>query len=269
MLTDAQVAAYNDRGFLRGSKILSDDQVGILQEEVERVIRDRDRKDVPQPLGIRDIGPAGAAPLWQIGNIWQASQPFFDLISHQKIVEEVAQLTGANELRIWHDQIQYKTSSGGGVNMWHQDAPYWPILKPLDLMLTAWVALDDIDEENGCMSMVPHSHQWGDKIQWIHNNIRSFEKLPADCEDEKIEAVLCPVPKGVVHYHHSLTWHGSNVNRSTRPRRAIALHYLTDQVRYHAAGGHMMKQFVTSADGELLRGTNFPTVWQREAQPVA
>lgn len=40
--------------------------------------------------------------------------------------------------------------------MWHQDAPYWPIVAPMT-EVTAWVALDDADEDNGCMSMVPGS----------------------------------------------------------------------------------------------------------------
>ena len=62
-------------------------------------------------------------PIWQIVNIWQASEPFRQLIHHPKITKGLAQLTGAKELRIWHDQIQYKPAAIGGVNMWHQDAP--------------------------------------------------------------------------------------------------------------------------------------------------
>ena len=101
--------------------------------------------------------------MWQIVNIWEASEPFFKLIHNPTIVEEMAQLTQAKVLRIWHDQIQYKPAQTGGVNMWHQDAPLWPILAPMT-EVTAWVALDDVDEENGCMSMVPGSHLWGDHM---------------------------------------------------------------------------------------------------------
>src|SRR5260370_20757690 len=96
-----------------------------------RVIADRDKNDVPQPVLLRNLSGDDKAPVWQIVNIWEASAPFKELISNPKIVAETAQLTQASELRIWHDQIQYKPAHIGGINMWHQDAPFWPILNPM------------------------------------------------------------------------------------------------------------------------------------------
>jgi len=49
-----------------------------------------------------------------------------------------------------------------------------------------------------------------------------------------LEMVLRPVAKGEVHYHHSLTWHGSHQNTSMRPRRAVAIH-LTDVPHFSIA----------------------------------
>lgn len=91
-----------------------------------------------------------------------------------------------------------------------------------------------------------------------------FEKdMPAEFEGHTVTVKKCPVKKGEVHYHHSLTWHGSHANTSGRNRRAIALHYMTEETHYVASGDHPMKPFVTVADGELLQGEHFPLVWQR------
>jgi ectoine hydroxylase-related dioxygenase (phytanoyl-CoA dioxygenase family) len=73
----------------------------------------------------------------------------------------------------------------------------------------------------------------------------------------------CPVGKGEVHFHHGLTWHGSPANKSGRPRRAVALHYMTEQTRYKASGDHLMKKFVTVQDGAKLEGPAFPLVYGR------
>ena len=73
------------------------------------------------------------------------------------------------DIQIWHDQIQYKPPHHGGINNWHQDAPYWPVLKP-ETPVTAWIALDDVDESNGCMWMVPGSHKWGNNIEMLQKN---------------------------------------------------------------------------------------------------
>ena len=82
-----------------------------------------------------------AAPVWQIVNIWEASPPFKTLTTNAVICKEMAQLTGADSLRIWHDQIQYKPAGTGGVNMWHQDAPLWPIIAPMTEVLVVLIGL--------------------------------------------------------------------------------------------------------------------------------
>ncbi|MCA1595527.1 MAG: phytanoyl-CoA dioxygenase family protein, partial [Chloroflexi bacterium] len=258
-LTTEQVEQFKRDGYLRGGKVLDDDQVRVLQDEVGRVI-DSFGGEGPQPVLCHNLSGQNNRPVWQIVNIWEASDPFHTLIHNQQIAQEMAQLTGASTLRIWHDQIQYKPAETGGVNMWHQDAPLWPILAPMT-EVTAWVALDDVDEENGCMSMVPGSHRWGNQIAFL-NTLRSFDEMPSSFEGHTVEVRRCPVRKGEVHFHHALVWHGSHANNSGRPRRAIALHYMTNETRYVASGDHVMKQFVSLSDGEMMQGDHFPVVWQ-------
>ena len=144
--------------------------------------------------------------------------------------------------------------------MWHQDSPYWPNIGPLTAQVSAWVALDDADEENGCMSMVPGSYHWGNNIDFLHT-LADYTSMPPSFDGHPIEVRLCPVAKGEVHFHHALTWHGSGPNTSGRPRRAIALHYMTQDTLYVASGNHIMKPFVEVGDGQKLRGVHFPQVW--------
>lgn len=262
MLTAEQVERFNTDGFVKGGRVLDDAQVESLRSEMQRVIDERDRTDIPQPVQLGNLA-TDERPVWQIVNIWQASAPFAELIHNRVVTEELAQLTGAGELRIWHDQIQYKPAAQGGVNHWHQDAPLWPILEPMT-QVTAWVALDDVDESNGCMSMVPGSHRWGDRMDYLRDAEGGFE-LPDEYEGHPVQVVPRPVGKGEVHYHHSLTWHGSHGNSSGRPRRAIALHMMPEDTRYVASGQHPMKPYVTVADGEKLTGEVFPVVYRRAA----
>jgi ectoine hydroxylase-related dioxygenase (phytanoyl-CoA dioxygenase family) len=260
MLTDSQIAQFRRDGYLAGPKVITDEQVELLRADVERVIRDKDNASAPQPVLCHNMGKPDA-PIWQIVNIWEASSPFRELIHNTTIGEEMAQLTGANELRIWHDQIQFKPASTGGVNMWHQDAPIWAIIAPMT-EVTAWVALDDVDIENGCMSMVPGSHLWGNTMDLLRT-FKQFSDMPAEWNGHKVVVRPCPVRKGEVHYHHGLTWHGSSANISGRSRRAIALHFMTDKTRYVASGKHTMKQFVEVEDGQVMKGKHFPLVWSR------
>lgn len=259
MLTDAQVTQFHANGFLNGGVVLDDKTVEELRSEVMRVIDEREKEDIPQPVRLVNLSGQEDAPVWQIVNIWQASEPFRNLMAHPQITEGIAQLTDATELRIWHDQIQYKPAEIGGVNMWHQDAPLWPIIAPMT-EVTAWVALDDADVDNGCMSMIPGTHKWGDNMEFIRT-LESYDAMPETFDGHQLDVVRCPVKKGEVHFHHSLVWHGSHSNTSGRPRRAIALHYMTQETEYVASGEHVMKPYVDVDDGELLKGAYFPQVY--------
>lgn len=263
MLTQEQIDRFHAKGFLNAGKAIPMETVEVLRAEVLRTIEERDNPEVRQPVSCRNLSQVETEPIWQIVNIWMSSEPFRELIAHPLVTQGLAQLTEARELRVWHDQIQYKPPQKGGVNMWHQDAPLWPIIAPMT-EVTAWIALDDADEDNGCMSMVPGSHLWGDNIDFL-NTLANYEAMPAEFQGHAIEVERCPVQAGEVHFHHALTWHGSHANTSGRPRRAIALHYMTQDTRYVASGEHIMKPYVTVADSEFLTGESFPQVYPPQA----
>ena len=272
MLSPTQLDFFARNGFVKGSQIIDATRADELCDEVLRVIHDHQNHVVAtrQPIKVSNLSGNEDAPVWQIVNIWEGSDAFEQLIHNPILAEEVGQLMeaamGAREIRLFHDQIQYKPAQKGGVNMWHQDSPYWPVLQPKDVQLTAWVALDDADEENGCMSMVPGSQRFGNQIEWLHT-LKTFDAMPAQFEGNAIEVKTCPVERGRVHFHHPLTWHGSPANTSGRPRRAVALHFMTERAVFDEAkrGLHPMGQFIESGDGETVVGAHFPLVWSKES----
>jgi ectoine hydroxylase-related dioxygenase (phytanoyl-CoA dioxygenase family) len=259
MLTAEQIEQYRRSGFVNGGPVLDDAAVEILQQEVLRVIDDRENPAVAQPVRLANLSSDAEHPIWQIVNIWQASPAFQALVNSPLIAEMAARLSGAKELRIWHDQIQYKPKELGGRLRWHQDSPLWATLQPKDGQITAWVALDDAEADNGCMYMVPGSHLWGNQQRYL-DTLPEGGELPAEFEGHPLHFIMCPVKKGHVHFHHSLTWHGSGKNHSSRPRRAIAIHLMTERTTFDANGDHIMKAFISVQHGEVLKGDAFPQV---------
>lgn len=282
MLSEEQIAAFERDGFLNGGVLLDNDEVLELRSDLEDVLEigpDGFADGAPQPVSFRDLrsGADGAseAPVWQIVNIWEAAPAFERLIYHPFIIKAISQLTGHRDLQVWHDQIQYKPAETGGATTWHQDAPLWPIIKPMT-PVSAWIPMDDADEENGCMWMVPGSHKWGNQIDFLRTNgelqkLEEFSRLAQFEAPDGAEVAprAWPVKKGEVSFHHSLTWHGSPFNESARPRRAIAIHYMTGDACFDAEGNHIMKQFVDLPDGAPMSGAgpHFPVVC-RDGEPV-
>ncbi|OVE78034.1 phytanoyl-CoA dioxygenase family protein [bacterium F16] len=257
-LTQEQINTYTKNGFVKGGQLLSDSQVDELRAELDRIIAEKEATGESQALSVTNLSKTDS-PVIQVVNIWMGSAAFRKVMMCDDLGKAAQQLMGSQDVRIWHDQIQYKPSQNGGVNMWHQDWPYWGILSG-PTQVTAWVALDDVDEGNGCMSMVPESQAWGNQIEFLHD-LDNYNAMPESFEGNPIEVVPCPVKKGEVHFHHGLTWHGSHANTSGRPRRAIAFHYMSEETCFVGSGDHTCKALVDVGDGETLTGEYFPQVW--------
>src|SRR4051812_3537363 len=148
MLSPKQVAEFKRNGCLVGGKVIDEEDVEELCAELDRVIATHQaggfKEGDKQPVMIGNLGGKADSVVWQVVNIWEASPAFQRLLYLQPVVEALHQLTGKNDLQVWHDQIQFKPPKHGGINNWHQDAPYWPIIKP-ETPVTAWIALDDVD----------------------------------------------------------------------------------------------------------------------------
>lgn len=264
MLSKDQIDRFRDQGFLKVGRIMEEAQADTLRHRMFDVIGGCAHGKAE---AVRDFFSDEKKSVIQIVNIWEADDLFRQHLYNPAICEMVAELIGTDTLRVWHDQVQFKPPRIGGPTDWHQDHPYWPIIQPADLV-SAWVALDDADEENGCMSMVPQSHKWGaHKGGTIGTDPSSFLPTP-DLSllppDAKIEIVPCPIKKGEVMFHHCLTWHGSPPNKSDRGRPAIAVHYMPGYTRYEKDPGrtHLVEHNVEVQPGEILKGKHFPTVWE-------
>ena len=282
MLTESQLSEFDRNGFVNGGKILDDVELERLTLALDEMIDrgpDGFLETEQSPVSFKNISGNNERPVWQIVNVWEASEAFKFLVYNSDIVRGVSQLTQENDLMVWHDQIQYKPAEYGGSTSWHQDAPLWPIIRPMT-PVSAWIPFDDAGLENGCMWMVPGSHKWGNQIEFLRKqgelrtlnefkNIKGFNP-PEHAETRLVKPVAWPIRRGEVSFHHSLTWHGSPLNQSTEPRRAIAIHYMTGKAKFDANGEHIMKQFVDLPDAAPMAkaGKHFPLVCQNGA-PVS
>jgi len=266
MVTDADVKFFRENGYLPARPFLKAEEVVELRRSFQALM---EGESEGKPLLNRELyrDERGWVVI-QIVNAWQADRKFRALIFHPQLTEAAAKLMDTDIVRVWHDQIQYKPPKCGGPTIWHQDFPYWPCLQPPDL-ISAWIALEDADVENGCMHVVPRSHLWGiydegtigsDPETWGPAHDPAF--VPPN---ESVEIVPCPVPAGWVMFHHCLTWHGTPPNLSDRPRPAIAIHFMPGHTVYSPNPNkrHVCEEHIKVAPGEILKGDHFPTVWDK------
>ena len=100
----------------------------------------------------------------------------------------------------------------------HQDGYYY-MLEPNE-GVHFWMALDPVDEENGCIRYVKGSHRRGLRDH-VRSNLLGFSQTLADFgpADEAQEDAMIMHP-GDMLAHHTLTIHRAGANASGRERRA-------------------------------------------------
>ena len=91
-------------------------------------------------------------------NVWREIHCFREALIQSNIGQIAADLMNTNEVLLFQDTVIWKPPDSLHRVQWHQDYSYWPLDQPRGI--TIWIALDDTDKNNGCMSFIPQSHKW-------------------------------------------------------------------------------------------------------------
>jgi non-haem Fe2+, alpha-ketoglutarate-dependent halogenase len=162
----------------------------------------------------------------------------FQMVSHPNVLDAVEDILGPN-LIIWSSQWFPKMPGDKTYISWHQDATYWGLHPPN--VTTAWIALSESRPENGCMRVMPGSHLGPLLPQvetYARDNALSRGQEIAVKVDESQAADLVLEP-GEMSLHHIGIVHGSNANRSEKPRIGIAVRFITPDVIQEGAARQM------------------------------
>ena len=153
------------------------------------------------------------------------SDAMFDLMTHPDILEIVESIIGPEILA--HPQFNVRAklpNQDQSVVPWHQDLGYLELDAQDTLMVNFWLPLVDSNKENGCLEVIPGSHQvYVDHVEGL-GPAGNFKGIPDDLVDNS-SAVSCPVPKGGVLLIQHRTIHRSVPNTSKTIRWSLDLRY--------------------------------------------
>jgi phytanoyl-CoA hydroxylase len=256
LVGEDKVTEFRSRGFVLGDRLLTDHEAAEMFDIIHDIVTNEEN---PYHERVYDF-KHGGRPLLHIKNMWKRYSVFKDLHQNPLIYQALRNLTGLDAFHLWQDRFFYKPAGAGGFHTWHQDAKYLPFLEGYTAT-SVWLALNDADEDNGAMSMVPGSHLWGDAsdvLEQIADHAADGRPLPTEYKGHAVDSVLCPVPRGYPHFHDGHTWHGSGPNWSDRPRCAIGLFFVGADVRFD--GDNMWAKDYEGRHGEPLDPEFYPLV---------
>ena len=220
MLDEKQVASYRNQGYLGVEGVLSADEVQALRQATDEFV-ERSRQ-VSQHDDIFDLEPGHTPEQPKLRRIKNpaAHHPVYDsALRHRGILDIVAQLVGP-AIRYNGQKLNLKSAEFGSPVEWHQDWAFYPHTN--DDLLAVGIALDDMTLENGCLLVIPGSHQG--PILDHHQGGRFVGAVTQEGFDDA-DAVPVQLRAGGISIHHARLLHGSLPNTSTQPRRLLLFQY--------------------------------------------
>ena len=195
-LSDQQINFYNDKGYVAPIDVLSIQEANEIREEIELI-------EKKWPNALEGLGR----------NYVHMISPIFNKVClNNKILDAVESLIGKNIL-ICGTTLFIKNAKEKGFVSFHQDAKYIG-LEPHN-WVTAWIAVTDSNEENGCMRMWPGSHKGELKDheqKFDEGNLLTRGQTIKNVPIEETDPIV--LKAGQMSLHHPTVIHGSGLNKS-------------------------------------------------------
>ena len=236
-LSEEQIATYHRKGYIVLEEVITEPEIASFESVYQAFIAGevpgmgRDFCDMSGPYDrsfedfqlVNAVLPRKYRPEL-VGNIYE------------RRAESIGRQLIGDQITLDYDQFLAKRPKKGGAKFaWHQDLGYWPTGTPDTVTTTCSLALDDADEDNGCLQVVPGSHLETDlrphRPMLSSDDVDNREDshvLTAELKPED-QVVFLPVKRGSISVHNERIVHGSGGNQSERWRRTYIVAHRSKQ----------------------------------------
>src|SRR6266480_5247777 len=234
MIDDGARRSFEDQGYAVARGLFDPEETAFLTDHFTRL-----RGAGAYPGDVVGVEPGSDDPLKKYPRMihmhrWDTVA--LDWLLEPRLAHSLARLLDGTEPFAVQTMLYFKPPGARGQAV-HQDQ-YYLRVKP-GTCIAAWMALDRCDRENGCLEVVPGSHEWSVLCTIGADTSESFTDIAVPLPDDAELAPVLMDPGDVLFFNGSLV-HGSKPNRSDRFRRALIGHYIEGDARecplwYHPA----------------------------------
>ena len=218
---------YQDYGYLVAPDLLSEEEIDELRQETAQIFRGK--RGTLEGLVKVDEQEPDADVLKKYVAIHfphKISPVIRRYLSHPKVVDILTGVVSPN-VKCMQSMLFVKAPGKAG-QAWHQDEYFIPTRDRS--LVGAWIAVDDATVDNGCLWIIPGSHQPG----YIHSRVANHSDEYADVDTidvsdyDQADIVPVEVKSGSVVFFNGYVLHSSQRNKTLDHfRTALVNHYMS------------------------------------------
>ena len=147
-----------------------------------------------------------------------------------EVLDVVEPLVGP-DIALWTSHFISKDPFTGRATPWHEDSAYWNgRLSAYDRIVTVWLALGPSTRDNGCMRVIPGTHDFGfSEYRPTDKTVQTFHAEIVDVDEDR--AVDFELRRGEYSLHDGRIVHGAKANTSAVRRTGYTMRYFPASVK--------------------------------------
>lgn len=216
-ISDSEASQYHDTGFVVARGFYDAGEIDLLKRAA------KEDRTLDQHSFSRNDGEGGNVRL----SLWNhPGDTIYGMFARCESIVDSATKLLKDEVYHYHSKMIMKDARVGGAWTWHQDYGYWYQNGVLSPNLTSvFIAVDPATVENGCMQVIPYSHNLG-RIE----HVLKGDQAGADMERvteilKRLPLVHVEMAPGDALFFHSNLLHRSDQNTSENPRWSMICCY--------------------------------------------
>ncbi|MAE65457.1 MAG: phytanoyl-CoA dioxygenase [Phycisphaeraceae bacterium] len=230
LISDSQRAQFDEDGFTVLERVIPDDQLVLLREQCAYFHGYVDGEmDV---RGVTQSGITHRGSRYFISRRYRMSSCLWRFIFSPLMAEITSAVLGP-DVYLFNEQWVLKGADHGMKFSWHQDSGY---VRTRDRetrhrpYLSCWCALDDVDERNGTVYLLPHEQ--GGTRDTIHDHVEEPDTKDLVGYQGDEPGVPVVAPAGSIAVFSSFCLHRSGANLTDRMRRVYLMQYSAEVLRH-------------------------------------
>jgi ectoine hydroxylase-related dioxygenase (phytanoyl-CoA dioxygenase family) len=212
---------FREEGSFILESAVPESDLKALRSECQRFIDERDREMDRLGVDTIDLDHRGSRYFVHA----YGKSPAVERFLRSELMKEVAATALGDTVYLFNEQYVIKAAERGMKFGWHQDSGFIPYAhRPY---LTCWIPLDDVDEANGTVYLLPFSRA-GTREVVEHVRDEETNDLVGYFGDDPGDPVS--VRAGSIACFSSTLFHRSGANTTDRMRRVYLAQYSTEPI---------------------------------------
>lgn len=218
-LSPDEVETFAREGFLiYGHEVLSPAKFNRLKEHFEKMLAALPAGERPEGMDVPHF----------------TDTALFEWLFDDAVLDLVEPILGP-DIALFSSHFICKPKGDGRRVPWHEDTAYWKTMISPPEVVTIWLAIDPSTKTNGCMHVIPRTHNTGKKGFSDYDPVEITQNVfPTEITKSQRDpghAVACELQPNQCSLHDGRIIHGSEPNTSSIRRCGYTMRYISSATK--------------------------------------